>query len=391
MALRVTDEVRQRVRDEFIFDNQEHINYFSILIQKYRSSKESMEDLDIVSILWVDKDILDDISASILFTFATMDTIPLPIQTVGGMIVNFLSPDDKIESRTKAMYCAMEILVEADRYVNAFESQNGHLMIKSLISDDELIMKNIAKPLLRPTTQHKALGKFDWNLVESNALFKLNHTPMVILPIKDIEPVQPSGKKYSNGYKKQQELCKKWEKRQELRPEFQNEKIYFNWAADYRGRMYPVGYYYNPQGNELEKSMLGFANGEKLDMYGQQDYKKAIASAYGLDKATDEDKLLWFIDNQDNLDDLRTTAKEIHTFDSLLYGWKQHLDGKPVNVPVEFDATNSFGQFAAVLLGDKQMAKTCNVINTKNRKREIVIQDLYQLVADEMSDIFAEQ
>ena len=148
-------------------------------------------------------------------------------------------------------------------------------------------------------------------------------------------------------------------------------------------------YIFNPQGNELEKNMIGFANGEKLNFHGIQDYKKAIASAFGLDKDTDEDKIRWFAKNQNDLDSLRTKAKEIHTFDALLYGWKQHLDGKPVNVPIEHDATNSFGQFAAVLLGDESMARTCNVINAYDKDGEIVISDLYQIIADEMSDLLA--
>jgi DNA-directed RNA polymerase len=150
-------------------------------------------------------------------------------------------------------------------------------------------------------------------------------------------------------------------------------------------------YYYNPQGNELEKNMIGFAKGEKLNLHGIQSYKKAIASAWGLDKATDEDKLLWFIDHQDKLDEMRSTAKEPHTYDALMYGWKQHLNGEPVNVPIEFDATNSFAQFAAVLLKDEDIAKTCNVINTVEEDGTIVISDLYQLIADEMSRLIAEQ
>ena len=389
MALRVVEEIRQQEKDNFIFDNQEHINYFSILIKKYRTSKITLEDKDLVQLLFVDNDTLLDMSANILFTIATMDTIPLPIQTVGGMIVNFISPDDSIESRTKAMFCAMEILIEADRYLDVFESQNGHIMVESLISDPDLIMRNIVKPLLRPTDQHKTLGNFDWKLSESDALFKLNNTPMIILPIRDIEPNKPTGSKYSSGYKKQQELCSKWKYRQELAEEFGNKTIYFNWASDYRGRMYSVGYIYSVQGTELEKNMLGFANGEKLNIHGLTEYKKAIASAFGLDKAKDQDKLHWFAENQHHLESLRSKAKEPHTYDALLYGWNQHLNDIPVTVPIESDATNSFAQFASVLLGDKTMAETCNVINTYDKDGDPIIQDLYQLISDEMSDLLA--
>jgi len=389
MAMRVSDEIRDMIKDEFIFDNQKHIEYIALLIKKYYHSKTTLEDKDIVSILDVQDDVLLDMSANILFTFATIPVGALPLQTIAGMIVSFLTGSDKIDNRAKAMHCALELLIDMEPYVEVYESQNGHLMCNSMISDEDLIMKNIAKPLLRPTDQHKTLGKFNWNLVESDALYKLNHIPMVIIPIEDIEPEPATGPRYSDGYKKQAELVEKWKWRQELYKEFKDEDIYFNWAADYRGRMYPVGYYYNPQGTELEKNMLGLARGEKLDFHGQQNYKKAIASAWGLDKATDEDKLLWFIEHQDDLQSMRSTAKEQHTFDALLYGWNQFLNGEPVNVPVEFDATNSFAQFAAVLLKDEEIAKTCNVINTTDKDNTIIISDLYQLIADEMSNLMA--
>lgn len=337
MALRVTQEDRQIIKDEFVFENQEHMQYLAILIQKYTNSKTLAEEKDLVEILDLPMERLIEISGDILFTLATTEPGGLPIQTVAGMIVNFLSPDDSIESRTKAMFCAMEILIEADRYVEVYESKNGHIMCETLISDEDIITRNIVKPLLRPTHQHKALGKFTWTLKESDALFKLNHIPMIILPIEDIQPHPATGTRYSAGFKKQDELCSKWKERQKLKKEFKDKAIFFNWAADYRIRMYPVGYYFNPQGTELEKNMLGFYYGELLNFQGLQDYKIAIASAYGLTKATDEDKLLWFIRNQNMLHIRRNTAKERHTFDALLYGWKQHLDGKRVTVPVEFD------------------------------------------------------
>jgi hypothetical protein len=139
------------------------------------------------------------------------------------------------------MFCALELLVEAENYIYTYESKRGHVMCESLITDEDLIMRNIVKPLTRPTNQHRALGKFNWKLHESDALFKLNNIPMKIIPIPDAKPNKPSGPKYSKEYKKQAELLSKWEMRQELYQEFKDKDIYFNWAADYRGRMYPVG------------------------------------------------------------------------------------------------------------------------------------------------------
>ena len=157
--------------------------------------------------------------------------------------------------------------------------------------------------------------------------------------------------------------------------------------------MYPVGYYLNAQGNEYEKSMLGFARGEKLTFKGKNQYRRSFAMAYSksLAKSTQIEQLAWFIRNQDMLHLRIKDAHEPEVFRALLIGWKQHLSGSEVQVPIEIDATQSFAQITAALLRDKSVASVCNLVNVFGDDGEVIPQDLYGLVADRMSDILAKK
>ena len=148
-------------------------------------------------------------------------------------------------------------------------------------------------------------------------------------------------------------------------------------------------YYLNPQGDELEKNMLGFSHGEKLNFKGIGQLKKSIASAFGLDKKTDSEKIEWFNKHQYTLSDMQVVAKEPYTFEVLMNAWNEYIEEKQVHTPIEIDATNSQAQIMAVLLKSNKIAETCNVVNVTNDEGEIQIADLYQLIADEMSDIIA--
>lgn len=136
--------------------------------------------------------------------------------------------------------------------------------------------------------------------------------------------------------------------------------------------------------------MIEFYDGENLDFQGQKEYKKAIASAYGLDKKPDHEKLIWFKKNQNVLHLRQNNAKKPYEFQALIRGWKDHKQGLKVHTPIHLDATCSQSQIMAVLLKSKAIAETCNVVNTYEKDGTPVIADLYGLIADKMSDILSE-
>ncbi len=243
MGMRVTSEERDIIKAEFLASSEKHINRVKIIIGAYYQSKILLKDKHIIqSVIEIeDNEYLDNLAGSILFMLATSEPGAMPLQSMAGQVVNYITASDQLTMRKYAMFVALELLPALKPYTNFTLSRNGHLMIETMISNAELIYKNISKPLTRPTSQHKKLGSFNWELGYVEALDKLNKVPMLILPIEDIEPNKPTGNMYSDDYKKQAELCKKWIDRQKLGKEFEGEAIYFNWAADYRVRMYPVG------------------------------------------------------------------------------------------------------------------------------------------------------
>ncbi|MCD6435034.1 MAG: hypothetical protein J7L15_01380 [Clostridiales bacterium] len=390
MALRITEEERSVIKDEFINENSLHINKYYRTIIEYANSKSLLsEQAMIQDTIGHDKDRIEKISQSILFVLSTMEEGNIPLQSLAGSLAGIIAQSDSIENRTLAMMVSMELLMVSEPYAKVTMSKNGHLMITTCISDPVLIHRNIVLPLTRPTEEHKMLGSYNWKLEANDALDILNKTKMKILNISDPEPDKPTGNKFSKAFLKQQEIYNKWEKRVWISSEFKNQTIYFNWAADYRVRMYPVGYYLNPQGDELEKNMLGFSHGEKLNFKGIGQLKKSIASAFGLDKKTDSEKIEWFNKHQYTLSDMQVVAKEPYTFEVLMNAWNEYIEEKQVHTPIEIDATNSQAQIMAVLLKSNKIAETCNVVNVTNDEGEIQIADLYQLIADEMSDIIA--
>ena len=402
MAMRITEEQRKEIKDEFLFVNATIVNKYVETLLTYWKSKELLAEQQIVDAIFVGYEKLEDIAGNILFTLATMEPGKKPLQSTAGMISGFLSVSDKKQDRINAMHTAMELLLMSQPFT-AFEfSNNGYPMISSMICDEDLRTRNIYLPLDRPTDSHKELGSFHWKMSRKNkagqrprymeTLDAQNHIACKIVPLYEKEEIEPHAQDFSEEGCKQREKKNKQLGREYLANIYTNKPVYFNWASDYRGRIYSVGYYIAQQGTEVEKNMIQFHKGEKLTFKGLMQLKKSIASAYGLDKKTDMEKLSWFFRNESMLHLRERTAKEPYTFQALRKAYGQWKEDKEVEItmPVELDATNSQAQLTSVLLGKREIAETCNVINHTNEKGEEEIADLYQLIADAMSDIIAE-
>ena len=180
------------------------------------------------------------------------------------------------------------------------------------------------------------------------------------------------------------EKYKKYLVRKIFNVNYINKPMHFKWSSDYRGRTYSEAYHYNPQGSEYEKSIITIKQPIRVNFQGRQELSKSIASAYGLDKRTDEEKLKWYHDNKD----ARTSTgmkkglipKEPHIAKRLQLALKQIRKTGYSNITIEHDATNSQLQVISVLTGDLQTAKTCNVVPAGD-----FISDAYQLTADMMT------
>lgn len=74
--------------------------------------------------------------------------------------------------------------------------------------------------------------------------------------------------------------------------------IYFLHQADFRGRMYAITTGISPQGSDLQKALIRFADGEPLDTPQAVDWFKIHgANKYGIDKVPFAERLKWVQDN----------------------------------------------------------------------------------------------
>lgn len=80
------------------------------------------------------------------------------------------------------------------------------------------------------------------------------------------------------------------------------ERIYFPYQLDFRGRVYPIPQGLNPQGNDLGKALLRFADGDPLDTAEAiRWFKVHGANCYGVDKVSFDDRTAWVEENAENI------------------------------------------------------------------------------------------
>jgi len=90
-----------------------------------------------------------------------------------------------------------------------------------------------------------------------------------------------------------------------------DQPVYFPHNLDWRGRVYPQTTFLSPQGFDLQKALLRYAEKLPIGPTGMDDMKIAAAGHAGVDKVSFEDRIKWF-DSQypdptkfDPLEDLR--------------------------------------------------------------------------------------
>lgn len=75
--------------------------------------------------------------------------------------------------------------------------------------------------------------------------------------------------------------------------------IYFPHTMDFRGRIYPVPAFLNPQGADFQKALLTFAEGKPIETQEQLEWLAVHgANSYGVDKVPFGDRFNWCVDNE---------------------------------------------------------------------------------------------
>lgn len=179
------------------------------------------------------------------------------------------------------------------------------------------------------------------------------------------------------------------------------DKIYFPWNMDYRGRCYPVPSCLSPQGDDITKALLLFA--EPNECKNKDDYRwLAIhgANMAGHDKITLDERIAWVKKHTKEIlssanDPLGYTwwyeeSKNDYPLEFLafcfewqkLQEWlKTHKDcvGFKSGLPIAFDGSCSGLQHFSALLKDEIGGHAVNLVPSDQ------VQDIYSIVADKVN------
>lgn len=166
--------------------------------------------------------------------------------------------------------------------------------------------------------------------------------------------------------------------------------IYFPHNLDFRGRIYAVPVALNPQGNDLCKGLLTFANGKAIGERGFYFLKIHGANCAGEDKVSFDERIKWIHDHEDMIIGCATDpynnqqwADMDSPFMFLAFCFeylqvKLHGLTYRSSLPVSFDGSNSGAQHFSAMLRDDVGAKAVNLLPSDRPH------DIYQIVADKV-------
>ena len=169
--------------------------------------------------------------------------------------------------------------------------------------------------------------------------------------------------------------------------------FYFPHNVDYRGRVYPLPSFVNPQSDDLGRSLLLFAKGEQI--VDEEDFEWILiagANAFGA-KGTFEERVAWAKSREScilaSADDpigeqWWTEASDPWNMLAFCFEYKKWKDegyGYTSYFPVHQDASNNGIQLMSMLLRDEESARQVNLC------ADAPLGDMYQQVADNVTEI----
>ena len=167
------------------------------------------------------------------------------------------------------------------------------------------------------------------------------------------------------------------------------EKFYIPWSFDYRGRVYPIPAFLTPQDTDFGKSLIRFADESFMDDEAERWLRFQVATTYGLDKETLNDRLSWTYSNEDLIERIAT-----HPLDNLpewegaeepwqflaacdeFYHCVIKRDRISTGLCIAIDATCSGVQIIAGLTKCRSTAELVNVLPSDKP------QDAYKVIAE---------
>ena len=167
------------------------------------------------------------------------------------------------------------------------------------------------------------------------------------------------------------------------------EEIFFPHNLDFRGRVYPIPMFLNPQGDDLSKSLLQFAKGKPIgDGTGPGWLAIHGANVWGEDKVSLEDRIQWVEEHQNQIvhcaeDPLGflwwIEADKPFSFLAFCFEWARYLEegsAMLTYLPVAMDGSCSGIQHFSAALRDSVGGAAVNLLPSDKPS------DVYQEVAD---------
>ena len=152
-----------------------------------------------------------------------------------------------------------------------------------------------------------------------------------------------------------------------LAKKFQNEEaIYFPHQLDWRGRAYPIPLYLTPQGSDIQRGLLQFADGGEIQDQIAADWLAIHgAGCFGFDKASLEDRVSWVQEHQEEILACAAAPYSSHFWEqadkpwqflAFCFDWAGFCEegfGYVSHIPVQMDGTcNGLQNFSAMLLDE---------------------------------------
>jgi len=173
------------------------------------------------------------------------------------------------------------------------------------------------------------------------------------------------------------------------------EQIHFVYFADFRGRLYVQTTGVSPQGSDLQKALLRFAEGKPLRTpEAIMWFKINGANKFGFDKASLEERAAWVDERQDLL--LRIASDPINFKDDWAHcdaplqflawcfeykRWIDNPEGFKSHLPVGMDGSCNGLQNFSAMLRDDVGGKATNLLPGDRPN------DIYQMVADVVTEL----
>lgn len=333
--------------------------------------------------LRVDPDIVNYIEhndyefGAMLFNFEPMLIPPLPWTTIddGGYLLNLKNPVRLVRVRRRiceALYRDID-MPEVYKAVNTIQATPWRVNKKvydvvSQISDWRNIPEGLDLPLAEPA-----------------------EPPVRPEEANENREVQKAWRKSMTRYYQQDNVRKG--KRflvnamlKTAKKYLNEDRIYFPHNVDFRGRIYPLTRF-SPQGNDMTKALIEFADGVPLGEHGATWLAIQGANMWGLDKKPFKERLEWVYSNGDLINNIANSplehlewcdADEPFEFLAFCFEWAEYLkvgEGFESRLAVAFDGSCSGLQHFSAMLCDEGGGRAVNLVPDDK------VHDIYTIVA----------